>query len=484
MLSNGRSGALWSSKGGGNPCITAMAAAKHSGKTGPELKNRNDFNNCSSPRVEKLSNRKPKDGQREGQIVPANIPKITLNDKTPSSKQLPNNGIEDSSELHTDTRAHQSVVGDFPEHVASDRPNKIPVNRVKPHPNVPGYSKPPSSSSFLKASVRQKQSRQEQQVTSRGQYRPRSPCGSLHSPQTSKRGPDIKQNATQAHGVSSPTMGTGSVVAAGQGASVPPFNVSPWDLQTDGLLCTNIESTNMFSKTSVHNTCISSSPSDGFSGKGGGTFRNAGKMKEQKYRPKDHVVTIDEQAAEESKKTARLKDKRLSFDPETGQIMSSFPHQEQEIPLAHKLDSQCSEWLKPFPPAPSCPFQQTDWKMLARSEIVQSYLSQQSSVLASSGAHTPGTHFFMTEFLKKEEHQSQGDNKTHTLAPEVPTRDLPGISREITTKDLNKLHTQNWSGVNGCYDTKGNWFDWTDCISLDPHADESRLNILPYVCLD
>lgn len=450
VLTKGHSGALWSPQSGGSSCIPAFSSTAHSGIMGAELKNRNDFNNCSSPRVNKLNHRKSIDNHKEGHFLPGGLPKVTLNDKTSCSQKLPNNGMDDRPELYTDTSANHSVDGDFSEHLGHDRPNKIPVSRVKPHPKVPGYRKPPSTSSLLKASVQQKQSREEP-VTSRGQFEPRSPHSSSHGPQNSKEEHDIKQNAAQAQSVFSTTTRP----AFGQGPSNQPSNVSALD--------------------------------KGFNFKDVNTG-NAKKTKGQKHRSKDHVIPLDRQAPEKGTKSIMLQDKRLSFDPKTEQIASSFneeSRQMQDYSSVHKVESQaCAEQSKSFPSASHCPFQQTDWKMLARSEIIQSYLSQQSSALASSGARTPGGHYFMTELLKKEGHQSQGNCKTHTLAPEASSEELPGVSREITTEDLRRLHTHRWSGVNGCYDTKGQWFDWSECISLDPQGDESRLNILPYVCLD
>lgn len=486
MLSKGHTGASWSSNGGAHPCISSPAATTPSGKTGPELKNRNDFNNCYSPRVEKPSNRKRKGDQKEGQLLPAKTSKTTLNDKIQNSKQLPSNGIGSSSEIFTDTRAHQPLDREISEPLENDRLNKIPVNAVKPHPSAPGFSKPPSTSSLLKASVLQQQARQEQ-VASGGQYRPRSPRGSLHSPQTPKQEAGVKQTASQAQSLSSPTVRPGSVDTSGLGPSPQPFNVRVQGLHTDGSWSADLDSKSRPPNTSLHNS-YASPCSDGVNLEDDGAVSNTGKRKGQKCKPKDYVVSkLDGQTVEDGTKPVRLKDRRLTFDPVTGQIKPSFHKescQEGEVRLSHKPESQWSEQPKQNPPVPASPFQQTDWKELSRSEIIQSYLSQQSNVLTSSGAHTPGAHFFMTEFLKKEEHQSKDAKKTHTLAPELPARDLPGVSREVINEDLNRLHTQHWSGVNGCFDTKGTWYDWTECISLDPHGDESRLNILPYVCLD
>ncbi|XP_037626561.1 mediator of RNA polymerase II transcription subunit 26-like isoform X2 [Sebastes umbrosus] len=480
-LSKGHTGASWSSNGGAHGCISTPAATTPSGKTGSELKNRNDFNNCYSPRVEKPSNRKRKGDQKERQLLPAKISKTTLNDKIQNSKQLPTNGIGGSSEIFTDTRAHQPLDRDISEPLDNDRLNKIPVNAVKPHPSAPGYSKPPSTSSLLKASVLQQQARQEQAVSG-GQYRPRSPRCSLHSPQTPKQEAGVKQTVSQAQGLSSPTVR--SVDTSGLGPSTQPFNGCVQGLHTDG---SDLDSQSRPPSTSLHNS-YASSRSDVVSLEDDGAVSNTEKRKRQKYRPKDHVINLDGQTVEDSTKPVRLKDRRLTFDPVTGQIKSSChkeSSQEGKVSLGLRPVSQCSEQPKQNPPVPPSPFQQTDWKELSRSDIIQSYLSQQSNVLTSSGAHTPGAHFFMTEFLKKEEHRSTDVKKNnHVLAPELPARDLPGVSRDVISEDLDRLHKQHWSGVNGCYDTKGTWYDWTECISLDPHGDESRLNILPYVCLD
>ncbi|XP_053178168.1 mediator of RNA polymerase II transcription subunit 26-like isoform X1 [Scomber japonicus] len=488
VLSRGHTGpASWSSNGGAHPCISVPAATTPSGKTGPELKNRNDFNNCYSPKVEKQSNRKRKGDQKEGQLLPAKITKTTLNDKIQNSKQLPTNGIGGSSDIFTDSRVHQPLEKEISEPVDNDRLNKIPVNAVKPHPSAPGNSKPSSTSSLIKTSVLQQQARPEQ-AASGGQCRSRSPRGSMHSPQTPKQEAVVKQNAPQAQSISSPTVRPGSVDTSGLGPSSQPLNVCVQGLHTDSSWSTDLDSQSRPLSAPLHNSNASSC-SDGVSLEDDGVFNSTEKRKRQKYRPKDYVVNLDRQTVDDGTKPVRLKDRRLTFNPVTGQIKSSFhkeSSQEEEVRVDHRPEPQWSEQLKQNPqiPIPPSPFQQTDWKELSRSEIIQSYLSQQSNVLTSSGANTPGAHFFMTEYMKKDEHRSKDDKKTVVLASELPARVLPGVEREVNKEDLNRLHTQHWSGVNGCRDTKGNWYDWTQCISLDPHGDESRLNILPYVCLD
>lgn len=227
--------------------------------------------------------------------------------------------------------------------------------------------------------------------------------------------------------------------------------------------------------------------------------------KRRKYRSRDYSVNLDGQKIEDTTKPVRLKERRLTFDPVTGQIkplVHKEPSQTEEAPTPdpaesrQRTESTVQQPAAPAPapaPAPALatapgpgpnPFHQTNWKELSRNEIIQSYLNLQSNVLTSSGVQAPSAHFFMSQYLKREEQETKESRKTHVLQTDNLVGDLPGVSREVTGEDLDRIHTQHWPGVNGCYDTKGTWFDWTECISLDPHGDESKLNILPYVCLD
>jgi hypothetical protein len=60
---------------------------------------------------------------------------------------------------------------------------------------------------------------------------------------------------------------------------------------------------------------------------------------------------------------------------------------------------------------------------------------------------------------------------------EVPER-LP-----ITVTVVDRLLTEQWSGVNGQLDYQNSWQDWTKVLSV-PSSDNNLLHILPYVCLD
>lgn len=457
--------------------------------------------------MEKTGNRKRKGEQKEGQHLPAKISKTNAYDKTQNSSCLPTNGIGAGPEPFTDMldpRVHQPSDRENSELPDHDRLNKIPVNAVKPHPSSPGFSKPPSTSSLLKTSVLQQHARLEQ-AASGGQYQPRSPRCSSHSPRTAKQESVVKQPAPKTSTLSSPSESPRSMDSSGLGPSPLPspqpltacvqglHTAGSWSAEStlhwDGQANSDSQS-NWISRppsNSLHNS-NPSSHTEGVSLEGDAAVGNTGRKKRKKYRPRDYTVNLDGQTVEDGTKPVRLKDRRLTFDPVTGQIKPSFhkeSYQEREIksgPVTSELKR--TELPKQNPPVPPNPFQQTNWKELSRNEIIQSYLSQQSNVLTSSGARTSGAHFFMSEYLKQEEHGMKEARKTHVLAPNIPVTDIPGVSREVTIEELDRLHNDHWPGVNGCSDTKDNWYDWTECISLDPHGDESKLNILPYVCLD
>lgn len=491
MFSKGQAATSWSSKGGAHACISAAAAALTSGKKGPELKSRNDFNNCTT-RMDKPSSRKRK-GEQIKEFIPAKICKATLNDKTQNGSLLITNGNGVDSETFTDTVAHpllnrhvsEPLDKEISELFDRERLSKIPINPVKPHPSTLGCSKTPRSSSCFKTSVLQHQARQEQTVTGM-RCRSRSPRFSLHSPQTSTPEEGVKQSSPQAHTISSTSVRTVSLDNSELELSSQPFSGSLQGFHNYISHPPEMDSQSSLSNAPLHISGASAC-SDTISFEDEGLTSNTGKKKRQKFRSKNYAVSLDGQTVEDCTKPVRLKDRRLPYDPFTGKIETSVhkdSFQEGQIRKAHGSDLQWSEQLKKSPSVTPSPFHQTDWKELSRSEIIQSYLSQQSSVLTSSGAHTTGAHFFMMEFLKKEEHRKKDIKKPDMLVSNSLPMELPGICREVTTDDLNRLHIQHWPGVNGCYDTNGTWYDWTKCISLDLHGDESRLNILPYVCLD
>lgn len=520
VSSKGHSTMPGSANGGTYPCrtdISPPAATPPSGKTVPELKNRNDFNNCYFPKTEKSGNRKRKGEQRDGQHLPVKIPKTTAYDKVHNSSRLPTNGIRGGSEVYTDMFDAPSDKEIVTEHLDNDRINKIPVNAVKPHPSSQGLSKPPSTSALLKAAVLQQQARLEQAASGGGECQPKSPRSFSHSPRTSKQDLVAKQPAhsvPKVSALSSPAQSTTFLDSSGLGPSPlpspqpltqfvqvshpdgPPTAESSFGKDWEGLVesDSHLQHSKRLSdspRDSLHNV-KALSHSKGVKIEEEDSVNVTGRKKRNKYRPRDYTVNLDGQPTEESIKPVRLKDRRLTFDPVTGQI-KPLSHKEsfQEIEVTPAPVPLEPPWIEPPKqspcpqnlPVPPSPFQQTNWKELSRNEIIQSYLNRQSNVLTSSGAQTPGAHFFMTEYLKQEEDHVKEARKTHVLSPNIPDANLPGVNREVTSEDLNRIHKEHWPGVNGCYDTKDKWYDWTECISLDPYGDESKLNILPYVCL-
>uniref|UniRef100_H0XYT6 TFIIS N-terminal domain-containing protein n=1 Tax=Otolemur garnettii TaxID=30611 RepID=H0XYT6_OTOGA len=55
--------------------------------------------------------------------------------------------------------------------------------------------------------------------------------------------------------------------------------------------------------------------------------------------------------------------------------------------------------------------------------------------------------------------------------------DLPGLTQKITQDNLNRILARQWPGVNGCQDTQGNWYHWTQCIWVDWEDDCRPLSI-------
>ncbi|KAB0406615.1 hypothetical protein E2I00_018618, partial [Balaenoptera physalus] len=322
--------------------------------------------------------------------------------------------------------SHDSLVANSRlEHSENDKHSgKIPVNAVRPHTSSPGLGKPPGPCLQTKAA--------------------RSPYtykGSVPSPSPRPQSLDATQ-------VPSP-------LPLAQPSTPPVRRLE---------LLPSAES-----------------PADSDAASSGGSDSK----KKKRYRPRDYTVNLDGQVAEAGVKPVRLKERKLTFDPMTRQIKPLTQKEPVRADSPVHTEQPRTELDKPEAKASlQSPFEQTNWKELSRNEIIQSYLSRQSSLLSSSGAQTPGAHHFMSEYLKQEESTRRGARKPHVLVPHGPPTDLPGLSREVTQDDLDRIQAHQWPGVNGCQDTQGNWYDWTQCISLDPHGDDGRLNILPYVCLD
>lgn len=508
-----------STNGSSHPCRTEASPPdiSVSGKGIPEVKIRNDVHNTYSPKAEKSSSRKRRAEHRDSGVhLPEKISKYDNSVSPP-----PTNGIAGSPDALSDQQVVPSPDRSRLEH-HDDKISRIPVNAVKPRPSSPGVAKLPSTSSMIKAAVMQQQARLDE--GGGAYYQAKSPRGLTTSPRSAKQDAVAKRSSAYApkgtpvpspssrdsplslpQPVSSPAPASthsshrSSMHCAG--SSDVPSHCSPHDTSA------TLESPSVSPSPShpYHNSELHRPTPEGAVSASDDTDGSAianSEYKRKKYRSRDYSVNLDGQKLEDTTKPVRLKERRLTFDPVTGQIK----------PLVHKEPSQTDEAAIPDPaesrqrtestvhppaagppPAPASgpapgpspnPFHQTNWKELSRNEIIQSYLNLQSNVLTSSGVQAPSAHFFMSEYLKREEQEIKDSRKVHVLQSDSSVGSLPGVTREVTGEDLDRIHTQHWPGVNGCYDTKGTWFDWTECISLDPHGDESKLNILPYVCLD
>ncbi|XP_076001104.1 mediator of RNA polymerase II transcription subunit 26 [Genypterus blacodes] len=528
-----------STNGSSHPCRTEASPPDMSvpGKGVPEVKIRNDIHNTYSPKAEKSSSRKRRAELRDSGVhLPEKISKMSPYDNSVSPPPPPTNGIAGSPDAVPEQEVVPSPDKSRIEHLDNDKHNRIPVNAVKPRPSSPGAAKLPSTSSLIKVAVMQQQARMDEGGGGGGYHQVKSPRGLTTSPRTAKQDTTTKRSAAYApKGASVPSPSCrDSPLPSSQPVSSPAqpsyADKLPHSSQRSSMhwasssevssRCQPHDSAATLESPSAspshpqipqHNSDLLRPSSEGAAAPSEDTEGPVVSISEQKrrkkYRPRDYSVNLDGQKTEDTTKPVRLKERRLTFDPVTGQIkhlVHKEPSPSKEPPTPEpaesrqRTESTVQQPAAPAPtpnpnqtpaptpaPAPNAnPFQQTNWKELSRNEIIQSYLNLQSNVLTSSGVQAPSAHFFMSEYLKREEKDTKEPRETHALKTDNSVAELPGVSREVREEDLNRIHTQHWPGVNGCFDTKGDWFDWTECISLDPHGDENRLNILPYVCLD
>uniref|UniRef100_A0A8C2J7M8 Mediator of RNA polymerase II transcription subunit 26 n=1 Tax=Cyprinus carpio TaxID=7962 RepID=A0A8C2J7M8_CYPCA len=407
----GASNVPGSANGGAHPCRTdTPPAVPPSSKVAPELKTRNDIHNTYSPKAEKSSSRKRRGEQMDSLHLPAKITKTSLYEPVYSSSP-PSNGIKGSPEPLLDK---DDVPSDRirMEHLENDRHNKIPVNAVKPHPSSPGLTKLPSTSSLLKTSVLQQHARMD----GGGQHQPKSPRYSS-SPRSIMHETMAKRSSTYAPKgtLSSPSQNSAQVASplpTLQPLTSPAqvcIGDGPSSVGLEGLMHLH-RSTDTLSQA-PHSTAtlelLSGSPLTTHSlegtetkGERGGATSNLEGKKRKKYRPRDYTVNLQGQSAEDRTKPVRLKERRLTFDPVTGQIKPLTPkesHHDVECqgPPITEPSARTEMPQQKTPTSVPNPFQQTNWKELSRNEIIQSYLNLQSNVLTSSGAQTPGIYKYI-----------------------------------------------------------------------------------------
>lgn len=183
----------------------------------------------------------------------------------------------------------------------------------------------------------------------------------------------------------------------------------------------------------------------------------------------NHTVKLDGRPAEDNTKTTQQQAGKLTYDPHTRQIKPILS-KTSDCQRSTGSEIQGSERLKQN----LCLVQQTNCREMSQYKMIQNSLptSERSRM-----------DFSVAEKFKQEKHLKVY-RKAHAFIPDFPVTDLPGVSREITERDLVRIRSHRWHGVNGCYDNRNNWYDWTQSITLDPYGDGSKLKILPYVAID
>ncbi|XP_016087313.1 mediator of RNA polymerase II transcription subunit 26-like [Sinocyclocheilus grahami] len=186
---------------------------------------------------------------------------------------------------------------------------------------------------------------------------------------------------------------------------------------------------------------------------------------EDKTRKKEHNSHTVKHNGEDSTKTARLQAGKLPIKPISSKTFT------KDCQRSTGSEIQGSDHLNNS----LCSFQQTNWREVSESKMIQNSLPT---------SEKSGMSFSVGENIKQEIKNSRECRKTHGFIPEFPVKALPGVSREVTERDLVRIRSQRWHGVNGCYDNRNNWYDWTQSITLDPYGDGSTFKILPYVGID
>ncbi|XP_067109515.1 LOW QUALITY PROTEIN: mediator of RNA polymerase II transcription subunit 26 [Osmerus mordax] len=485
--------------GGAHPCRTevpppvslAGRGVSLAGRGGPEVRVRHDVHNTYSPKAEKSSRK------RRGASPPAKLPR-TLEHH--SSSPL-TNGVARSPGAPPE--------GALPERawtepqLDQDKHSRIPVNAVKPRPSSPSSPRAPGALALPTAALDEGvdayqtgggacQTGGGACQTGGRAYQARSPRCLSSSPRSARQETLSKRSLTNTPRGPSPSQPSASP------ARVPCVEGPP-SAPTHTHWSSSLDNNSPYNTTTLDPPSVSLSPTSSHTPDGcpplrpsppppsSGSPAPSDRKRRRKYRSRDYSVNLGGQNTDATK-PVRLKERRITFDPVTGQI-KPMVHREPShsdvapSPPPPELQPRTERTLHPPAPAPSptpSTFQHTNWKELSRNEIIRSYLSLQSSVLTSSG--TPSTQSLLSGCLRQEDSQAREGRKTHVLQTTGSASGREG--GEVKGEEVSRVHTQHWPGVNGCYDTQEVWYDWTQCISLDPHGDESRLHILPYVCLD
>ncbi|KAI4904253.1 hypothetical protein NFI96_031782 [Prochilodus magdalenae] len=349
----------------------------------------------------------------------------------------------------------------------------IKAGTTKPHLSSPELNKQPNASTILRTSVLQQHGQRDRATTKKEQQKLQSHC-TPSSPRAAKQSVTTKW----------PTPFTGY--------DSEPFSALPLNSSVHGMHTESQQTKEALpqyqdnepfenSERTLEQTNSLPQKSRGLKRLHSGLLSEVtnvetekdvkpSEAKRRKHQSKDEAGSLEGRSVEDSKPN-RVKNRKLTFDPFTQQIRASSANQIEERHGSLSDVSESDNLKQSHPASSPSALPKTNWKDLSQNEIVKYYLNLQNNLLKTSGNQTPSSNSFMTEYLKREEDHVADSNKVCLQVPSISETDIPGIGRNITPGDLSKMHNEHWSGVNGCYDSKGNWYDWTDCISLDPYGD-------------
>ncbi|XP_014320635.1 mediator of RNA polymerase II transcription subunit 26 isoform X1 [Myotis lucifugus] len=495
----GLAGAPGSANGGAHNCRPEAGVAS-APKSIHDLKNRNDIQRLPGLRLDRLGSHKRRGDQRDlGHLgPPPKVSKVSHDSLVPNSSPLPTNGIGGSPESFPgplDSGRHVGPEGSCLEQGENDKHSiKIPINAVRPHTSSPGLGKPSGPCLQSKAAVLQQLDRADE---TSGPPHPKGPPRCSFSPRNSRHeGSFARQRSPYSPkgSVPSPLPRPQSLDVTQVPSPLPLAQPSTPPVRRLELLPSAESPVHWLEQPEGHQRLAgpvckaglspaeSILPRAGFSPDSSRADSDAASSggsdsKKKRKQSRDYTVNLGGQVAEAGVKPVRLKERKLTFDPMTRQIKPLTQKEPVRADSPVHTEQPRTELDKPEAKTSlQSPFEQTNWKELSRNEIIQSYLSRQSSLLSSSGAQTPGAHHFMSEYLKQEESTRRGARTPHVLLPPGPSTDLPGLSRQVTQNDLDRIQAHQWPGVNGCQDTQENF------TFLESHPQSKRFPQVLLVC--
>ncbi|XP_078657944.1 mediator of RNA polymerase II transcription subunit 26-like [Branchiostoma floridae x Branchiostoma belcheri] len=193
-----------------------------------------------------------------------------------------------------------------------------------------------------------------------------------------------------------------------------------------------------------------------------GKKKSKSSKKKDKSKNKEPVEESPEESSEvKPAKRVKLKQRSLTFDPVTRQIVPNVP-QSPAVTVSVSYDRDFVPNLSAAG-RPGFPGLSHD-------------LHQPMAAGKSHSISKPIT----DEAAKERELKRQ---RALELIKATEGEPRPGVDRPVSDEDLQRLSKEKWPGVSGCFDDNGDWRDWTECCEKDSFED-GVLQVLPYVILD